>query len=160
MAGRDDVSAHAVGVWTLAQVAELAVEARATPSACTELVAAVYYQHPVFAYEGVEVLIIGPPHGPSPDRQGIARVVKAMRHAEPCLWLELLGDVERRTEPGEVLREPSPTAARTPALAGGDVLVSEHQRLEAEGQAGLASLLGHYARRWQDYRVPVWRRGG
>lgn len=145
-------------IWTLAQVAELPVEARATSSTCTEFVAAVHYQQPVFAYDGVQVLIISPPHGPSLDRQDIARVVKAMLHAEPCLWLELLGNAEHRTEPGEVLCEPTPTAARTPALAGGEVLSSEQQRLEADGHPELASLLGDYVRRWGDYRVPVWRR--
>lgn len=145
-------------IWTLAQVAELPIEARASPSICTELITAVYYLHPVFAYGGVHVLMIARAEDARVGRQQIANAAKAMIHAEPCMWLELIGNVERETRQGDVLSEPSPTAARTAALAGGAVLVSEQQRLEAEGHAGLAWLLGRYAQRWGDYRVPVWRR--
>ncbi|MCX4244184.1 hypothetical protein [Paraliomyxa miuraensis] len=144
-------------VWTLAQVAEMPIECAVEPMVCTDLMTAVQHLRPIFVYEGVLVLMVAWRDGAWVDGCEMSRAIKAMLHAEPCLWLELVDDTERGRWAGEVMGGPSPTAARTPALGGGDALASEEQRLEAEGHGELVPVLRQYAKRWQDYRIPVWR---
>lgn len=144
-------------IWTLAQVAELPIECAVEPMVCTDLMTAVQYLRPVYVYEGVLVLTVTWADGIWVDCSEMARAIKAMIHAEPCLWLELVDDAERGIQAGQVTGEPSPTAARTAALGGDAALTSEEQRLEAEGRAELVPVLRRFARQWQAYRIPVWR---
>lgn len=145
-------------IWTLAQVAELPIEARADPSTCTKLINAVEHGVPLDVYDGSVVLRLACVDGVWTGDHQIARAIKAMVHAGSRLWFELRGGGDCEPEHGEVLREPSPTSARALALAGGAVLQREERRLKVEGYVRLVPVLRHFVQRWQDYRIPVWKR--